>query len=82
MHLAGWNRLLLLSGIVREYILPDGTSDPRWQVEFVASVALPFPLILSFDESKTITHFTCHRLLVELFANVFARIVDGGLQDS
>jgi hypothetical protein len=68
-------------GDIRKYILPNGTLDPRWQSEVLASVTLPFPLILSFDESKTITHFTCHKLLVEIFSDVFAKIVSGALQD-
>jgi hypothetical protein len=77
----GLEQIAATFGDIRKYILPDGTLDPRWQVEFLALVALPFPLILSFDESKTISHFTCHKLLVELFADVFAKIVAGGLQD-
>jgi hypothetical protein len=77
----GWEQIAATFGDVRKYILHDGSLDPRWQMESLASVALPFPLILSFDEPKTISHFTCHRLLVGIFADVFGKIVSGGSRD-
>jgi hypothetical protein len=43
-------------------------------------VALPYPLTLSFDLSKTITHFTCHKLLVGISADVIGKMVSSGLQ--
>jgi hypothetical protein len=77
----GLEQIAATFGDVRKYILHDGTLDPRWQSESLASVTLPFPLILSFDESKTITHFSCHKLLGGVFVDVFAKIVSAGLQN-
>jgi len=77
----GLEQIASTLGDIRKYILHDGTLDPRWQIEFLALVALPFPLTLSFDQSRTITHFTCHNLLVGVFADVFGKIVSDGLQD-
>ncbi len=67
-------------GDIQKYIRSDTTLDPTWQMNFLSSVAFPFPLMLSFDHSQTITHFTCHKLLIEVFADVFERIVSSGLQ--
>jgi hypothetical protein len=77
----GLEQITAIFGDIHKYVLLGGTSDPQWQRDCLASVALPFPLILFFDHSKTITHFTCHKLLVGIFADVLGKIVSGGLQD-
>ncbi len=76
----GLEQIIATFGDIQKYVLRDGTLDPRWQTEFLALVALPFPLMLSFDHSKTITHFRCHTLLVGIFSDVFAKIAGAGLQ--
>jgi hypothetical protein len=77
----GLEQISATFGNIQKYILHDGTLDPRWQSEVLSSVALPFPLVLSFDQTKTITHFRCHKLLVGIFSDAFAKIVSFGLQD-
>jgi len=39
----GLEQIASTLGDIRKYILHDGTLDPRWQIEFLALVALPFP---------------------------------------
>ena len=56
--------------------------SPRWQVaSSLASIALPLLLNLSFDQSQTISHFTCHKLPVTILVDVFGKIASRGLQD-
>ena len=44
-------------------------------------MTLPFPLPLSWDKSQRVTQIRCHKLLVPVFSNLFARIQSAGLQD-
>jgi hypothetical protein len=76
----GLEQITATFGDFQKYVQRDGTLDPSWQTQFLSSVALPFPLMLSFDHTKTITHFSCHKLLCGIFADVFAQIVSAGLQ--
>ena len=63
------------------YIEEDHTLESAWQSDFLVRITLPFPLVVSWDHSQTVTAITCHRLLATAFANVFDRIQTGGLQN-
>ena len=69
-------------GDITEYIKSDGTLDPRWGAEMLGVAASPFRLMLSFAPTKTITHFSCHKRLIEVFQNAFTRIQSSGMQTS
>jgi hypothetical protein len=66
-------------GDIYEYIARDGKLEARWQVEFLAQGALPFPLKLSWDPSRTVTQMTCHRRMTRVFTSVFGCIQQRGL---
>lgn len=74
-----------LAGIVREfgdvrnYVMADGTLDPRWEATALALVGLPFALALAWDPSRLISSFRCHRRLTDVFRAAFAQIVEQGL---
>jgi hypothetical protein len=74
-----------LAAVVREfgdigpYVRSDGCLDSRWEAVQLASVALPFGLVLAWDHSKTVSSFRCHRRLTGLFSDLFDRIVETGL---
>jgi hypothetical protein len=38
-------------------------------------------LPLSWDKSSNVTVITCHKLMADIFANVFARLQSAGLQE-
>lgn len=76
----GEHEILHEFGDVYGYVSADGGLDARWQAEFLARVALPFPLLLSWDHSKTISEFSCHRRMVDTFEDVFAEIQRSELQ--
>ena len=65
-------------GDVREFVRTDGGLDPR-EAESLALVALPFPLLLSWDHSKAVSSFRCHRRLTGIFSEVFGHIAAAGL---
>jgi len=75
-----------LAGIVREfgdigeYVGADGCLDSRWESESLGRVNVPFGLLLSWDHTRTVNWFRCHRRLTQVFGEVFARIVAAGLQ--
>jgi D-alanyl-D-alanine carboxypeptidase len=77
----GLDQIRTTFGDIFKYILPDHTLDPRWQAEFLTRIALPFPLPLSWDKSRTVTQMTCHKLMSGIFANVFGRLQSADLQD-
>jgi hypothetical protein len=74
------DQIIASFGDVHNYIQPDGMLDPRWQTEFIDRVALPFPLLLSWDHSKSVRQFACHKRLTAVFGNVFANILAEELQ--
>jgi hypothetical protein len=76
----GIDQIIATFGNIDNYIQPDGTLNVQWPIEFLDYVALPVPLMLSFDHTKTITHFRCHKLLVETLEAVFTEIRNRGLE--
>jgi D-alanyl-D-alanine carboxypeptidase len=77
---SGLDGIIANFGDVREYIQPDGTLGPRWQIEFMDRAELPFPLLLSWDHSKRIREFACHKRLAAVFQNTFQNIMEWNLQ--
>jgi D-alanyl-D-alanine carboxypeptidase len=76
----GIDQIVATFGNIENYIQSDGTLDPRWQIDTLDYIALPVPLMLSYDHPKTITHFRCHKLLVERLEAVFIEIKSKGLE--
>jgi len=77
----GLKQICSTFGDIFQYILPDHCLDPRWQTEFLTRIALPFPLALSWDKSRSVTQMTCHKLMTGIFTDVFARLQGEGLQE-
>ncbi len=77
----GLNQICSTFGDIFQYILPDHSLDPRWQTEFLTKIALPFPLALSWDKSRTVTEMACHKLLAGIVTDVFARLQSEGLRE-
>lgn len=76
----GLDEIIATFGDIYGFIDSDHTLDPRWQVESLGRVTLPFALPLSWDISRTVTQFTCQRRLVPVLGRVFADIQTAGLQ--
>lgn len=76
----GLDQIIAMFGDIFGFIGPDHTLDPRWQSDFLDRVPLPFPLPLSWDISRSVTQFACHKLLVPVLTRVFADIQTAGLQ--
>jgi hypothetical protein len=68
-------------GNIYEYIRKDGSLDRRWAADYLARIALPFPMVLSWDHATSVRQMTCHVKLGEVFAGVFAALQKAGLQD-
>jgi hypothetical protein len=76
----GLNQIIATFGDIFACIGPDHTLDSRWQTEFLGRVALPFALPLSWDISRSVTQFTCHKMLVPVLGRVFSDIQTAGLE--
>ncbi len=76
----GLQGIVATFGDIRQYILGDGSLDPKWQADFLTRIELPFPLNLSWDPATSVTQMTCHQRLAEGFSEVFQRMRAQGLQ--
>jgi hypothetical protein len=78
----GLDQIVTTFGDIFAHIRADHTLDPGWETEALARVTLPFAMRLSWDKSRSVTQFTCHRLLAAKFEKVFAQIHTEGLQSA
>lgn len=76
----GLQEIITTFGNIFDLIGADGSLDPRWETVSLDRAIIPFPLILSFDHSKKVTRFQCHKLLTGIFTAVFTDIQNEGLQ--
>ncbi|HEY1802799.1 MAG TPA: M15 family metallopeptidase [Terriglobales bacterium] len=76
----GIEQIISSFGNIYEYVRKDGSLDPRWAAEFLVRIALPFPLVLSWDHATSVKQMTCHKKLADVFADVFGKLEAGGLQ--
>ncbi len=76
----GLDQILATFGDIFEYIRPDHTLDPRWQVDHLTTIPLPLSMPLSWDRSRQVTRMTCHQLLAPVFSACFNQILTSGLQ--
>lgn len=67
-------------GDLLAYLGDDGGIAPAWEAERMARVALPFPIPLAWDTTKSASAIRCHKLIGPLMAEVFRQIVAGGLE--
>ncbi len=79
---AGMAAIVATFGDIRAYARDDGTADPKWEQQFMGRAALPFPVPLDWDTTRSATGVRCHRLIVPLLQAVFTEIVQRGLQKS
>lgn len=77
----GLKQILATFGNIHDYIRNDGTIDPTWEIDHLVHVVLPFPIPLSWDQSKNVTRLYCHKKLSEIFHEVFATIKREGLKN-
>jgi hypothetical protein len=78
----GLQGVLAAFGDLYDFIRDDGTVDPRWEMQSIVRCALPFPIPLDWDPTKSATAIRCHRLLEPLFGEVFRRVVATGLRSA
>lgn len=60
----------------------DGTVDPKWEVQTITRVTLPFAIPYSVNPATMITKIAVHKKLAPLFLAVFNDIQAQGLQGS
>src|SRR6185437_3667778 len=77
----GIEQIVASFGNIYEYVRKDGSLDPRWTADYLVRIALPFPLVLSWDHTASVQQMTCHRKLAEAFEDIFAKIEAHGLQE-
>jgi hypothetical protein len=76
----GIDEIVSTFGNIHTYISDDGTLLPEWEEQFMSIVTLPFSIPLAWSPATIVTRMTCHKLMVQIFEDVFAQIVDAKLQ--
>lgn len=76
----GLDQIVSTFGDIFDYIREDRTLDPRWQMEMLQTISLPFAIPLSWDKKQSVERIACHKLLAQVFPDVFAQIQSAGLQ--
>lgn len=76
----GLDQIRATFGDIFAYLRADHSLDPRWQADQMVTISLPFPLVLSWDRTRHVTHMTCHRLMGPIFGRCFQQIAESGLQ--
>lgn len=71
----GFDQIINFYGDIREYVLPDGTLDPRWEAEKLDYAPLPFSIPLSWDHTRSVTRLKVHKKIVPVFQEVFRSIM-------
>lgn len=67
-------------GDLQRFIRPDGTLDPRWEMQNMVSAPLPFPIPLSWDVSVHAKRIRCHKKAADAFVRAFTAIQEAGLR--
>ena len=70
----GLDQVLATFGDIFDYVGPDHTLNPRWQIDFLQRIALPFPLALSWDKSRRVNQITCHKRLSDICRNIHGQL--------
>ncbi|MGH7791446.1 MAG: M15 family metallopeptidase [Thermodesulfobacteriota bacterium] len=76
----GLEEILSTFGNIFQFMTDDGRLDPHWESKHLGRAPLPFPMALSWDLSQGVTKLYCHKKLVEIFPEVFAKIEKKGLK--
>jgi hypothetical protein len=56
------------------YVHSDGTVDPDWERKILGYATMPAPLPLSWDKTRQVARFKCHKRLVLRFEAAFQKI--------
>jgi hypothetical protein len=76
----GLSAIISTFGDIHAYVDEAGNLRPEWQTDYLAMAELPFPLALAWNPNVKVSKMLCHKLLVEIFEQVFGEIVNVGLQ--
>jgi hypothetical protein len=76
----GLQEILATFGDIYKYLKADGTVDPKWEIDQMASAPLPYPIPLAWDTSIQAKSMRVHRKLVPTINDVFKAIDAAGLK--
>ena len=77
----GLSEILTTFGDIYDFIAEDGTLEPRWEIDYLTRVPLPFPIPLSWDPTQQVRTLLCHRRLADVFGATFEAIAKRGLEE-
>ena len=58
--------MITTAQLIKKYGNPSENGSP-----YLTKLALPYPMVLSWDKTKTVKTITCHKLVKENFKSVF-----------
>jgi hypothetical protein len=78
----GLAAITALFGDATPFARDDGTVDPKWEIQTITRVTLPFAIPYTMNPATMITKIAVHKKLAPLFLAVFNDIQAQGLQSS
>jgi len=76
----GLQEIIAAFGDIYKYLKTDGTIDPKWELDQMASAPLPYPIPLAWDTSKQAKSMRVHKKLVSVMGEVFTALDGAGLK--
>lgn len=77
----GLDQIVAMFGDIFAFIGPDGVLNPEWESQHLVRTRLPFPIPLSWDQTKVVRNLYCHKELKDIFPELFVHIERSGLRD-
>jgi hypothetical protein len=69
-----FDELVAALGDPRPYMTEDGQISREWELDILGIAHFPAPLPLSWDRTKLVTKFRCHKRLIPLFETALGMI--------
>ena len=75
----GLNEIISTFGNIREYITKTGELSPRWNIDKLTTITLPFPIKYAGNFKQNIIQITSNKKLSKTFFETFQEIKDSKL---
>lgn len=77
----GLNQIIVEYGNINHYIERDGTLNPKWEIDKLDRLSLPFTMALGWNPSTTVNAIRCHKKIIPALSEAFDIIKRQDLQD-
>ena len=75
----GKSGIIEVFGNPYEWIRPDGSIDPTWELRNMSAIPISVSMPLSWDKTKIVSSIYGHKLMAPIFKKVFQDVVTYGV---